>query len=123
VQKPVTPTPEPTEENKELNDEQMDLEQASFSSETESDFSLSEEFTSRKSKKQLSKKSRLIRKAPRTKQLRVKQETEDEEGFACKVCRKTFDTSQQLGGHTSKMHPGKSASYNNKIDTWQSRKF
>lgn len=34
--------------------------------------------------------------------------------FICKFCERMFATRSALGGHISKVHPGKSASYNHK---------
>ena len=36
---------------------------------------------------------------------------------ACKFCSKVFESARQLGGHTSKAHPGMSIGYQLKIET------
>jgi len=104
-------------------------------SQTDSDFTESQQFvlrqTRRRTKQQrsrpLQKQSKPIRKSERarksSKSYSEKVEVDGQRGFLCKECQRCFETSQQLGGHTSKMHPGKSDSYNNKIETWESRKF
>lgn len=44
-----------------------------------------------------------------------------EESFHCKLCGLQFNTSQGLGGHMSRAHPGKSSDYKKKKDTRKTR--
>ena len=41
--------------------------------------------------------------------------------FECKICHQKFEKSQQLGGHQSKAHPGKSKKYELKIQCRERR--
>ena len=51
----------------------------------------------------------------------------DTNSLKCKICGIDFEKSVQLGGHLSKSHPGKSESYNKKMEVRkaneQSREF
>lgn len=71
--------------------------------------------TSKKIKKQRRKKS---------KQILKKQFTfEEPSQFHCDECNEDFGTGQALGGHMSRVHPGKSESYAKKVERRKERAF
>jgi len=41
--------------------------------------------------------------------------------YECKICSMTFDRSQKLGGHCSRLHPGQNTVYNKKIEKRRER--
>ena len=50
--------------------------------------------------------------------------TPDKDGkFSCHSCSKEFTKGVSLGGHVSKVHPGGSVKYQNKMKVYASRKF
>ena len=79
------------------------------------------------------KRSTLPKKQPIRKQRRVitkklivepaSEATNDEASFYCKDCKEYFPTGQALGGHMSRVHPGRSNAYTRKIERRAERAF
>lgn len=47
----------------------------------------------------------------------------NDQDFTCKECKENFHTGQALGGHMSRVHPGQSTSYANKLKRRDERVF
>ena len=47
--------------------------------------------------------------------------TSNERSFVCKHCHEAYTSSHQLGGHTSRKHPGSSEDYKKKLEIRDSR--
>ena len=45
----------------------------------------------------------------------------NERRYVCKTCHSVYESSQQLGGHTSRSHPGSSEDYKKKLAIRASR--
>ncbi len=48
---------------------------------------------------------------------------QEEEKFICEKCGEQFNSGWALGGHASRVHPGESAAYRNKIKRRDERQF
>ena len=46
-----------------------------------------------------------------------------DQSFLCQTCGKKFKSFRQLGGHTSKSHPGQSSYYNNMLKVRKEREL
>lgn len=71
------------------------------------------------------KKSRkvIIKKAKSVMHKSKKIQPEIKKPFECNLCSETFDNGVQLGGHSSKAHPGQSSAYNRKCKIRTAREF
>ena len=47
----------------------------------------------------------------------------EEQNFHCDECNEDFTTGQALGGHMSRVHPGKSETYARKVERRKEREF